>query len=431
MFVIEENGHPIFASERDHLLVPSVQASYDRSWKAYKDATAMIGKKRHHLSILKAAIEDMVEPIKIDISGEEMIENHYREFLKNVKLKARGTFEEEEEKELAYAEVKMIVGEMDTLLQTVEDSNAKKQLTRIQNSFKKVIRQHYPKYKAKDDAQEAEQAAMQAAMPPAMPPTMPPAPDPMAAPPAPAMASRKTHRIASSIDLKDELLDEYASKACEAVSSHHNVVFQSCPKTGHAVIYTLDDGLKEPILVLSMNEYLNINSIMPHDNLRSKCPFHSLEFYQRYWKPIVESIGHFFVDEADVLILTSRTRLPDITAKTPSTQTLKGWSPKSSKEKNIDVSFKGEKDPIWILEASYSDNSSQIKSAESKYTEQDYMNAIIKCIDPDLKSIYGRTGGVVQVLPLVNQVEVDVDFGRGIGIVRLDESKIEIIPIEV
>ena len=65
----------------------------------------------------------------------------------------------------------------------------------------------------------------------------------------------------------------------------------------------------------------------------------------------------------------------------------------------------------------------------SKYTEQDYLNSVVKCIDPKLESIFGRTGAVIQIIPYDDFIELDVKFGRGLGNVRLTEKQIEIVPV--
>ena len=53
----------------------------------------------------------------------------------------------------------------------------------------------------------------------------------------------------------------------------------------------------------------------------------------------------------------------------------------------------------------------------------------VRCIDPELESINGRTGVVIQTIPHADYVESDIDFGRGLGIVRLTEPQYEIIPL--
>lgn len=119
--------------------------------------------------------------------------------------------------------------------------------------------------------------------------------------------------------------------------------------------------------------------------------------------------------------------LPD-TPKGDGRSILKGLKTDSKKEGVVEVSFKGS-NPSWFFEAAKVEKIAQNSQNHAlKYTEQDYINsAIVKCVDPQLKSIHGRTGTVVQVIPNEDFIEVDVDFGRGIGIIRLTEKQLEIV----
>ena len=177
---------------------------------------------------------------------------------------------------------------------------------------------------------------------------------------------------------------------------------------------------------MKVNDNLSVESIIPVGELYKNYPLHSIAFYQKYWKPITESLGHFYASNSNLLLKIDSTTLPDA-SKLNESYPIEGWDVKAKKDSNINISFEGEK-PTWILKQA---KNIKLAQQESKYTEQDYMNSIVKCIDPNLKSIYGRSGAVIQVLPTENMVEIDVDFGRGLDVVRLTEKQIEIVPIGV
>jgi hypothetical protein len=158
------------------------------------------------------------------------------------------------------------------------------------------------------------------------------------------------------------------------------------------------------------------------DKLYKIYPFHSVAFYQKYWKPIAESVGHISVGNPPILIKVDNCTLPDV-PKANHSYRLEGWNVRERIGSNVDISFRGER-PTWIFEPSQNVKMAQVQGV-SKYTEQDYINAIVKCIDPKLKSIHGRTGAVIQVMPLEDMVEIDVDFGEGLGVVRLTELQIK------
>jgi hypothetical protein len=156
-------------------------------------------------------------------------------------------------------------------------------------------------------------------------------------------------------------------------------------------------------------------------------PLYSLEFYQKYWKPIVEKLNHFYITDADTLIIADQTSLSDIPKNFPLSREIKGWQVENKRPQEVSLSFKkGGDKALWMFEASIVKKlaSAEIKEV-SKYTEQDYLGGIFRCTDPKLKSIFNQTGEVIQIIPLVDNVEVDIDFGRGIGVVRLTEDKIE------
>ena len=168
---------------------------------------------------------------------------------------------------------------------------------------------------------------------------------------------------------------------------------------------------------------LNIDSIFPVGEFSLRYPYYSLEFYQKYWKPIVESIGHFYNIDFDTLLVTNKSELPDVPKKAESI-ILSGWNVGGRKNNSILLAFT---EDMWM----FNNSSDLVKSAvTSIYNEQDYLDAVVKCIDPQLKSIFNRTGAVIQVIPQTDYIEIDVDFGRGIGVIRLTEKQTEIIPLD-
>ena len=170
---------------------------------------------------------------------------------------------------------------------------------------------------------------------------------------------------------------------------------------------------------LKVNDNLNVSDIVPHGKLSNIYPRHSAGFYQKYWKPIIESLGHFclnsnYIIKSDVL--------PDL-PNSDKTYSLCAWDCENKKNTNVDLSFKGE-EPVWIMKPSKIVSHAQ---STSKYNENDYQNSIVRCIDKSLESIYNRTGSVIQVIPLEDIIEIDVNFGRGLGVVRLTEDQINIV----
>jgi hypothetical protein len=212
-------------------------------------------------------------------------------------------------------------------------------------------------------------------------------------------ASSKFSQKKLDEELKRDLLEDYAMSACKAIEKIHD----SC-------VYKVDE---DDILIFDLK--------LPSGSLASIYPLHSGRFYQRYWKPIVDEIGNFHIDSCDTTF-ASGSSLPDLPAGSCD-HNLEGWNTADNDYKKVCLKFHN--DGTWFFDEALG----EIKTANvSRYTEQDYMNAIVKANDPTLESIHGRTGYVIQVIPMIDHIEVDVDFGRGLDVVRLTERQIEIVP---
>ena len=180
-------------------------------------------------------------------------------------------------------------------------------------------------------------------------------------------------------------------------------------------------------MCIGVNDKLNVDKITPIGKVNESNPYHTVEFYQKYWKPIVDKIGHFYLDDSSLLILPNITPLPDA-PKGDDRSVIKGLNINNKKEGSVEITFKGSS-PSWFFKNAKTTKIEKIsQNYVSKYTELDYTNAkAVKCIDPQLKSICGRTGSIKQIIPNEDFIEVDVDFGRGIEIVRLTEKQLEIV----
>jgi hypothetical protein len=391
---LRENETPklLFASNKDHKFVPFVKVSYQYAWEAQKDAVKML-RRAYHVKLInryKKEAQDSTRPVIMDIAAEQMLINHYVNLLGMMEDLSRGAKGEKESEEDAKKQVDMIVSELEGALRQVKEKKYLSKLVSLLRGFKKLRRKYFGVKETKTAAlKEVDDAAV------------------------------------------DELLYDYGQRVCEAVQEYHKgaICFVHHSRNGGEIVIKEikdvngeEDDLYETILKVRVNENANVDIVIPYGRLSRLYPFYSVEFYQRYWKPIIESIGHFYLDDANVLLVPEKSPLPDI-SNGEDTHTLEGWNLEKNGEEKVDISFRGEK-PIWIFEASRTTKTAKV---QSKYTEQDYLNSVVKCIDSNLESIHGRTGAVIQIIPLTDMIELDVDFGRGLGIVRLTEDQVEII----
>ena len=414
VIVAEQNGLAMFDSFRDHKAVPFVEPEYSYAWEAQKDAQKILRYYDHHF---KYANEDMIKPIVTDISAEEMLVNHYREIYDGLEDKTHGVKKvPQEERDKVYQEVKMVKKELETIIKQIEEEKQKKQLKRMLMLYRQLIRRNFTAEEAEDKKKEAEAPPMPAMPPPApggapggMPPLMASVIDP---------ESDNTEIL--DLEAKRELMEHYGEKACQAIHHKCNGAHYVIGEDDSLMIF---DSTNSPVLRLGVNEKLHVDKIIPVGKTSKICPYHTVEFYQKYWKPIVEEVGHFYIDDTSTLVLASLSSLPD-TPKGNDVGVVEGWNTKDKRLETVEVAFRGDK-PTWFFDAAKVE---KIASA-SKYTEQDYLNSVVKCIDPKLESIFGRTGAVIQIIPYDDFIELDVKFGRGLGNVRLTEKQIEIVPV--
>lgn len=407
--ILDNSGKAICLSDKHYFLMPPVASSYKYAWEACRDAWKMSSSKNYHIAALKMSRYDLEEPLKVDVSAEEMLVEHYMGILRNLRLRAQGTATEKEDREKVYQETKAVITELESIKEKITDPHGKRKISKVMSLYKRLIDKYFKKEFQKE-IREMEGGIL---------PT---------APSLPTASSKTIAKIASATNevidslVQKELVEEYAHRVCRAIQDKHNDIY-----------YVIQQGLDEirifdfnndPILKIRINENLNVNSVVPVGKLYDTYPIHSVTFYQKYWKPIVEALGHICVGNPSVLILVNNSTLPDV-PNVAGTYAMEGWNIDGKRTENVDISFRGDS-LTWILEPASPSKIVQAKNV-SKYTEQDYTNAIVKCIDRKLASIFGRTGSVIQIMPHPDYVEVDVDFGRGLDVVRLTEQQIEIV----
>ena len=387
--------------------MPLIKSSYQYAWEAQKDASNLFKNHNYHLRVL--AMEDMEDRVNVEVAAEDILTDHYSRTLKNIKQRIFDLEGDKIEREKIYQEIKMVITELRSAEKKLEDPKQKSQIKQLLIAFQRMKQKHFLPEMQKDKNKET---------------SIPP--PPLAKPKEASSNYFKKTSCKFDIAYIDELLEDYAQKACKAIERKHND-FTYDTTTGDIVIKDIDGN---PMLEVRVNKTLTVSGIVPVGKLAETFPIHSVEFYQKYWKPIVESVGHFCFSRPSIVIKADYDTLPDV-PKSEQTFTIDGWNYEEDKEDSINLSFKGEK-LSWFFEISKQKTAKStqiIKTAQTKHNEEDYLNAIVKCIDPNLKSIYNRTGEVIQVIPHTDIVEIDINFGRGLGVVRLTEDQIEIVPL--
>lgn len=420
-----------FSSMHHHRLISSVKPVYDYAWEAMRDAKNVFRKSKvvvESLYMSKYAVEDLSKTQAVDPEPEDWLIDHYKKMMQDISHRVLGIEDSpEEEKEITYMLVKSHVEDLLRIQDAIDDDKINAEVNKLMNQYRKITQKYFSDYLARD---KSEQDAVQDASPPQVAPESPVAPmqggDSVGMGEMGGnltMASRKNNIL--SDDEMVELMEHYGNQICSAISKHHpDAICQVFSDDCEIKVMGADSG--SDLFKIHVNDRFHIDNIIPCSRISEIMASNDPKFYQRYWKPMVEAVGHFFLDDMEALIIPSKNALPDIPNKNGDFN-ITGWSPCETKEVSLSVSFKNDK-PMW----SFSKRIDKIKTAFKsgrKYTEEDFIRnqpARIKCIDPKLE-LYGNFGDVVQVIPINSGIgfELDVNFGR--KIVRLSQDQVEII----
>jgi hypothetical protein len=364
------------------------------------------------------AVEDLSKPVIDDPEAEDLLIGHYKTMLKNMTQKVMGIDNNgEDERKLTYL---VLVSQVDDLLRVKEALKEKAQDTEIDkiiDGYRKIAQKHFGKYLAQDKKEkEAVENTPSAPVAPNMPESQTQAPMGSPTEPNMTMASKK---ISLTEEDLIELFEHYGCQACKAIAKHHpDAISKISFKDGKIDIVGIDNGDK--LLAVHVNDKFNVSNIIPLGTVAEIYPSYSPKFYQRYWKPVVEAVGHFYLDEFESLIVPELGALPDMPNDNGSFDII-GWNPYEYIEKSISLSFEN-KSSMWKISSS---KKKFVKS--SKYTEEDFMvnqPTRVMCIDRGME-LFKKIGEVVEMAPMSEGFYLDVNFGR--KIVRLSPDQIEII----
>ena len=420
-FSLMDNGTDVFDSRVHFILSHHVDSDYKYAWQACSAAKKMERKRPLHVEAMKKwAMEDLEKPVILDISAEEMIFNHYNEMIDIFSSKTKDP--EEDDVEDIKTEGHMIYDELRALYEAIEDDEDKRKVKKLVSVLKKIMRP-YGGIKKKEEREESvsDELGLGAGMGAGMG----------------AMAKSAANIIEYDEEFQEDVLTDFAEKVCEAIEkSHPNCVFDIDVEGQVNEIYVSDKTSSAgdqvayaPILVASFNDNFNLRGLYPVGNLKSVYPYHNAEFFEKYWKPIVNSIGHFLFEDNDALVVSQN--IPDF--KSGSSKAIKAWDVKKGKDKEVKLEFKGEEEnESWFIEDEGKDlvpafaTPVRMSSAQNKESVF-FGKKIVICTDNSLESIFKQLGEIIEIIPHADYVELDVNFGEELGVVRLTEDKVEIV----
>ena len=423
-------------SSLDHSnLTKHAQEDYRYAWEAQRDARKIAQDHDYHIKVLeKFAIEDLSKPVIEDVAAERRLADHYEEIYDGLVDIASGMDEEDKnQKKVNYFEAKAVVQEIlfviekipeDELADEEEQAESQSRLEKVISKIKSLVHKHYSMELAEDKKKSEEEPDQ--TMAPPMDPGMDPGMGDMGGMGMPMASSNLLIKTAEALNAYEldpdsalQLMKEYGERACSALEGKHPGVTWMKNSYG---IDIMDDN--EAIIALDIGNDLFLQDIRPLGKLQTMYPYHSPKFYQAYWKPIVERIGHCCVgDNTNVMHLGEKS-LPDLPSHFPFESASFSTINKGTKSPTpFTVSFRGDPAAWFVKESPIS------KTASARYSKEDYYKngkgAIVVCTDPTLQSYFKNTGQVIQVVPFEEHLEVDINFGN--HVCRMVESQFDII----
>jgi len=367
---VSDDAGAFFRSSRDFHLVDGLPSTYGSFWEAHAWASRLVEDRPSHVQAKRAAYyRKAAEQEEILLSPEGEAVSHYSEQVSIVHERMNGIESlEGKDKEQALAKLRKelagLAKEVGQAVQLAEEKDSRRQLQEMVSQVK----------------------GMEEKLPPE-------SPDPKKA--------GKNFVVAAS------------EKAAEAVRPSHP---DAC--VGRVGYLPDEDRYEsvisgpsgEDLVVLGFDSDFLLDSVMPSQRTAQAVPYHSLEFLDRYWEPVVRAVGHFSPRGSSSVMVPgvspgSRHRFGAFNRKTGGLAVLAVKTPESGS--------------WWIHEEKM-----RKTAASSSPREGDE----VRCVARRLPSYYGRTGNVTAVRAHTDYSEVRVDFRRGLGPCWLETSDVEMVP---
>ena len=424
-----------FSSLKHFYLSSDVKSTYAHPYLAYSAALNQMQKHSISLEAFHKISENLLGR-DLDITytednAEDIMLSKYREFFNIIKERtdeqknSMGEKDEEvayrDAKKLTYEEIKGVVKELLTIKKMIEDDEMESNDSYLKNidgligEFKILVNRNYKKFLQEDLAEKGQEGEMGDLDLDGL--------DGMGEEEMPLLSLRSPsfNKFASlnneELDEEDlqELKIEYGEAACSAIVNKHPNCNFKLKNNNEILVYDLKTG--DEYIKIQVSDFGTVEKIIPgKDNLFS---LQSSSFYQKYWKPIVNEIGHIYIDDFNSLIVPSKNRLPDypnIKEKEEKevNDDLEVWDVKNKDFKVISISFSKSPEDSWIFKS----NSVGInKEASVEFKSGDAFRAI----DPTLESILNKVGYLQEEYDFPNGKELAIDFGRNVVRLKLDQ----------
>lgn len=406
-----------------HSFILGLKPFYSYAWEATRDARKVLKTAK---TVLAETDAQHVQVVGEDDSAT-MAESLYDKTYKGVAEKLSGISESDTDaREMAYNEIKMIVQGLLLIKENKTDDVRDEFVDEMIKKFSELTKEHLNDLLQKD-LEDGKIDEVEGDFQPLRP-------EERMVSDGEGELTAKTNWFAKfaeereEITIKDfsfdeikEIIEEFAICACRALQdTFPDITYILNPE--NQTIDLVSSQSKKKYIKLTVDDNLILDGVYPESDLPT---FNSLNFYQLYWKPIVDEIGAICIN--DNILLTGG--LPDLPRDNQKVTEISAFNIKNKSKSRAMLTFI--KDPQdWKIDVDeFEDGFEKVAQVTSKYTEEDYIGdgngRIVECINPDLKSIFGKKGTVAQVIPTESFVLLDVNFGHLIQ--RVDEKDIKIL----
>jgi len=381
----EDNSNAFFSSAADAQLIRGLPADYSSFGEAYAYANRLIRQFSTIILAKKAAAYRYAS----SLSPEDAAVSTYAEQpdLLERRMEAIKSHTGRSKSEMGKALVKEIEGienSIKSLLKVVESHENKHKLTEVFHRIRVI--KHAPELKPFREK--------------------PIEPAPAAQLPIPT-ASRST------CNLSPECIVAFGEAASSAITASHPeayLKFAEYDEDMGCFRVTIGD-VRDDLCTLRFNDDMLLTDIRPSTKLAVTTPYHSAKFLEQYWEPVVYAVGHFYLPQAETILVPKHPR--------SSRQRLAGYSLTAPGPifASIKRPFEKENQSTWTVRTS---------KASAEQSQDAPVGSEVTCRKPELPTYHQRTGFVTKIFPRPMYNEYEIDFGRGLGQLKLLRNEFEV-----
>ena len=389
-------------SRNDAILIPGAESTYATFREAHAHAAQVVEQYSSLILCRKAAMAKYAElgDPKIGLSPEDSAVATLEEqpdFLDGILSRIKGMHEHERAEKLdaLLKSVSQSLQGVTALLKEVHSEEGKERLENVKNRLKVV------KKSTERERNKFTPKAPEAPAPSAQPPLQPAQP----AQPLSPYTSQK-----ASLQFAKGCLQAFGEAAAQSIDTSHGESYLKYIEQNEDGYRILIADQRQDLCVLHFSNDLLLTSVLPSNSIMKHAAYHSKDFFERYWEPIVQAVGHYL--SQNVVLVPGHIQ--------SQRRKIAGWNLASKKITSVALTIPAlsktsQTSQTWTIH--------QAVGAEPA-EPQGWEKAQVRCTK-QLPSYYQRTGIVQSVINRGSYLDINVDFGRGLGIVTMTDNDLE------